>query len=117
MGLHVVTGHFNKANDRDVACRELLDSVLLEMVPVNECAVLLLCLDNLLNDGLFSNCFRKVLGRTKCPTCGRSRKFYCYSCYHLVGLEPGDVPRIRLPVKIDMYVHCGPRMCVECITS
>ena len=51
-----------------------------------------------------SHC-RRVVGRTQCPTCGRSRKFYCYSCYHLVGLEPSDVPRVKLPVKVDMYVQ------------
>ena len=50
-----------------------------------------------------SHC-RKVVGRTYCPTCGRSRKFYCYSCYHLIGLDPSEIPRVRLPVKIDMYV-------------
>ena len=47
---------------------------------------------------------RKVVGRSQCPTCGRSRKFYCYSCYCLIGLDASDVPRIKLPIKIDMYV-------------
>ena len=53
---------------------------------------------------LYTVCCRKVVGRSQCPLCGRSRKFYCYSCYCLIGLDASDVPRIRLPIKIDMYV-------------
>lgn len=54
---------------------------------------------------------RRVVGRSQCPGCGRSRKFYCYSCYRLIGLDANDVPRIRLPIKIDMYVSRSDGTC------
>ena len=54
---------------------------------------------------------RRVVGRNQCPGCGRSRKFYCYSCYRLIGLDANDVPRIRLPIKIDMYVSRSDGTC------
>uniref|UniRef100_A0A8C2JB81 tRNA-uridine aminocarboxypropyltransferase 1 n=1 Tax=Cyprinus carpio TaxID=7962 RepID=A0A8C2JB81_CYPCA len=44
-------------------------------------------------------------GRMKCSRCGASRMFYCYSCCALVGLEPRDVPSVKLPVKIDIIKH------------
>lgn len=44
-------------------------------------------------------------GRMKCTRCGCSRMFFCYSCGALVGLQPGDVPRVTLPVKIDIIKH------------
>ncbi|XP_065114019.1 tRNA-uridine aminocarboxypropyltransferase 1 [Paramisgurnus dabryanus] len=44
-------------------------------------------------------------GRMKCSRCGASRMFYCYSCCALVGLDPHDVPSVKLPVKIDIIKH------------
>ena len=37
--------------------------------------------------------------RTKCPSCGRPRKYYCYDCEKVL-VEP--VPRVVLPVKADI---------------
>ena len=48
---------------------------------------------------------RQVDGRSECPKCHRSRKFFCYTCYLLVGMrEPSLIPTVRLPVKVDMCV-------------
>ncbi|XP_057204313.1 tRNA-uridine aminocarboxypropyltransferase 1 [Triplophysa rosa] len=44
-------------------------------------------------------------GRMKCSSCGASRMFYCYSCGALVGLDPRDVPNVKLPVKVDIIKH------------
>ncbi|XP_062860751.1 tRNA-uridine aminocarboxypropyltransferase 1 [Trichomycterus rosablanca] len=44
-------------------------------------------------------------GRMKCSRCGGSRVFYCYTCCCLVGLDPRHVPKIKLPVKIDIIKH------------
>ncbi len=44
------------------------------------------------------------VSRAPCARCGCSRKFYCYDCYEIVGLESHTVPRVQLPVKVDMWV-------------
>lgn len=44
--------------------------------------------------------------RAPCPRCRCSRKFYCYTCYEVVGMDPKLVPKVQLPVKVDMYVYC-----------
>lgn len=44
-------------------------------------------------------------GRIKCPKCGGSRMFFCYTCYSLVGVNPKEIPVIKLPVKIDIIKH------------
>ncbi|XP_064401526.1 tRNA-uridine aminocarboxypropyltransferase 1-like isoform X2 [Halichondria panicea] len=47
-----------------------------------------------------------VDGRAECPECKRSRKFFCYTCYRLVGLsDPAVIPRVRLPLKVDILKH------------
>lgn len=48
---------------------------------------------------------RTVEGRSFCPVCKHSRKFYCYTCYEYVGLDGSLLPTVRLPVSVDMYVH------------
>ncbi|XP_069767916.1 tRNA-uridine aminocarboxypropyltransferase 1 [Narcine bancroftii] len=45
-------------------------------------------------------------GRSKCPKCQSSRMFYCYSCFLLVdGVNPDKIPRVKLPLKIDIIKH------------
>lgn len=44
-------------------------------------------------------------GRLKCEKCGGSRMFFCYTCCSLVGVSPDDVPRVKLPVKVDVIKH------------
>ncbi|XP_035778575.1 tRNA-uridine aminocarboxypropyltransferase 1-like [Anopheles albimanus] len=46
-----------------------------------------------------------VEGRSSCPVCGRSRKFFCYTCYVPVASINDRVPRIALPVKVDIIKH------------
>uniref|UniRef100_A0A182PRH2 tRNA-uridine aminocarboxypropyltransferase 1 n=1 Tax=Anopheles epiroticus TaxID=199890 RepID=A0A182PRH2_9DIPT len=46
-----------------------------------------------------------VEGRRSCTLCGKSRKFFCYTCYVPVGEIASRVPRITLPVKIDVIKH------------
>uniref|UniRef100_A0A182XWQ6 tRNA-uridine aminocarboxypropyltransferase 1 n=1 Tax=Anopheles stephensi TaxID=30069 RepID=A0A182XWQ6_ANOST len=46
-----------------------------------------------------------VEGRSCCPSCGKSRKFFCYTCYVPVGEIVARVPRLRLPVQIDVIKH------------
>ncbi|XP_049300998.1 tRNA-uridine aminocarboxypropyltransferase 1 [Anopheles funestus] len=46
-----------------------------------------------------------VEGRSCCPSCGKSRKFFCYTCYLPVGEIESRVPRLTLPVKIDVIKH------------
>ncbi|XP_065897238.1 tRNA-uridine aminocarboxypropyltransferase 1-like [Dysidea avara] len=43
--------------------------------------------------------------RSPCPLCGRSRKYYCYDCYVLVGVTRELIPTVALPVKIDIVKH------------
>ncbi|XP_006135114.2 tRNA-uridine aminocarboxypropyltransferase 1 [Pelodiscus sinensis] len=45
-------------------------------------------------------------GRSKCPRCGSSRMFYCYSCYVPVETVPTkEIPVVKLPLKIDIIKH------------
>ncbi|XP_026175900.1 tRNA-uridine aminocarboxypropyltransferase 1 [Mastacembelus armatus] len=44
-------------------------------------------------------------GRLKCPKCGGSRMFFCYTCCSLVGVSLQEIPVIKLPVKIDIIKH------------
>uniref|UniRef100_UPI00358FFC7A tRNA-uridine aminocarboxypropyltransferase 1 isoform X1 n=1 Tax=Myxine glutinosa TaxID=7769 RepID=UPI00358FFC7A len=49
---------------------------------------------------------RRAAGRSRCPRCGASRMFYCYSCHVLVqDLDPQRVPRVKLPLKVDIIKH------------
>lgn len=44
-------------------------------------------------------------GRIACPKCKKSRKFFCYTCYVPVpGLE-NQLPKVKLPVQIDIIKH------------
>ncbi|XP_057668385.1 tRNA-uridine aminocarboxypropyltransferase 1 [Diorhabda carinulata] len=44
-------------------------------------------------------------GRHPCPKCGKSRKFYCYSCYVPIKELEGKLPVVKLPIKIDIIKH------------
>ncbi|CAG9825271.1 unnamed protein product [Phaedon cochleariae] len=44
-------------------------------------------------------------GRHPCPKCGKSRKFYCYSCYVPIAELEGKLPSVKLPIKIDIIKH------------
>ncbi|XP_021373967.1 DTW domain-containing protein 1-like [Mizuhopecten yessoensis] len=44
-------------------------------------------------------------GRTLCPMCGKSRKYYCYTCYVPVQGIEHKIPKVKLPFKIDIIKH------------
>lgn len=44
-------------------------------------------------------------GRYPCPQCSRSRKFFCYTCYVPVGDLGKALPKVTLPVKLDIIKH------------
>ncbi|XP_077990726.1 tRNA-uridine aminocarboxypropyltransferase 1-like [Glandiceps talaboti] len=46
-----------------------------------------------------------VVGRTKCPGCQASRKWFCYTCFRLMGELEGKVPQVELPIKLDIIKH------------
>lgn len=46
-----------------------------------------------------------IEGRFDCTICNRSRKFFCYSCYVPVGDLKNVLPRVSLPLKIDIIKH------------
>lgn len=48
---------------------------------------------------------KSIDGRMPCPKCKKSRKFFCYTCYVPVhGLE-SRLPKVQLPVQIDIIKH------------
>lgn len=44
-------------------------------------------------------------GRSACPKCSKSRKFFCYTCYVPVENVKARLPTVRLPVQIDIIKH------------
>lgn len=46
-----------------------------------------------------------VAERSPCPQCRKSRKYFCYVCFVPVEELKGKIPRLRIPVKIDIIKH------------
>ncbi|XP_071157246.1 tRNA-uridine aminocarboxypropyltransferase 1-like isoform X1 [Mytilus edulis] len=44
-------------------------------------------------------------GRSECPKCNKSRKYYCYTCYVPVDQLQGKLPYVQLPIKVDIIKH------------
>lgn len=44
-------------------------------------------------------------GRSACPKCFKSRKFFCYTCYVPVDNVKTRLPTVQLPVQIDIIKH------------
>ncbi|KAH3825884.1 tRNA-uridine aminocarboxypropyltransferase 1-like [Dreissena polymorpha] len=44
-------------------------------------------------------------GRSKCSKCQRSRKFYCYTCFLPLPEIEHRIPRVKLPLKVDILKH------------
>ncbi|KAK3106019.1 hypothetical protein FSP39_011125 [Pinctada imbricata] len=44
-------------------------------------------------------------GRASCPKCEKSRKYYCYNCYVPTKETKGLIPKVKLPLKIDIIKH------------
>ncbi|XP_034757825.1 tRNA-uridine aminocarboxypropyltransferase 1-like [Acipenser ruthenus] len=47
----------------------------------------------------------QTAGRSKCSKCSGSRMFYCYTCCSLVGVGQEEIPKVKLPLKIDIIKH------------
>ncbi|PRD23235.1 UNVERIFIED_CONTAM: DTW domain-containing protein 1 [Trichonephila clavipes] len=46
-----------------------------------------------------------ISARGTCPACKRSRKYYCYTCYVPVKEVSERLPKVSLPIKIDIIKH------------
>ncbi|XP_067632583.1 tRNA-uridine aminocarboxypropyltransferase 1 [Eurosta solidaginis] len=46
-----------------------------------------------------------IEGRFTCSQCNRSRKFYCYNCYVPVGNVGDFLPKVQIPIDIDIIKH------------
>ncbi|KAK3597273.1 hypothetical protein CHS0354_005033 [Potamilus streckersoni] len=44
-------------------------------------------------------------GRSLCPKCQKSRKYYCYTCYVPVQGIEDRVPKVKLPLQVDIIKH------------
>ncbi|XP_063833852.1 tRNA-uridine aminocarboxypropyltransferase 1 [Ostrinia nubilalis] len=44
-------------------------------------------------------------GRSPCPKCGKSRMYFCYTCFVPVSQLDGCIPLCKLPVKVDIIKH------------
>ncbi|XP_053601415.1 tRNA-uridine aminocarboxypropyltransferase 1 [Plodia interpunctella] len=44
-------------------------------------------------------------GRSPCTKCGKSRMYFCYTCYVPVDQIKDHIPQCRLPVKVDIIKH------------
>ncbi|XP_047107631.1 tRNA-uridine aminocarboxypropyltransferase 1 isoform X1 [Schistocerca piceifrons] len=43
--------------------------------------------------------------RSSCSMCGKSRKYFCYTCYIAVDELQSRIPKVKLPVKVDIIKH------------
>ncbi|XP_054166838.1 tRNA-uridine aminocarboxypropyltransferase 1-like [Oppia nitens] len=43
--------------------------------------------------------------RNTCPNCHKSRRYYCYTCYVPLDVIKERLPRVKLPVKVDIIKH------------
>ena len=48
-----------------------------------------------------------IVGRTLCSLCGKSRMYYCYTCYVALETTRDIIPKLtnRLPCKVDIIKH------------
>ncbi|XP_059143870.1 tRNA-uridine aminocarboxypropyltransferase 1-like isoform X2 [Physella acuta] len=44
-------------------------------------------------------------GRSNCPKCGKSRKYYCYNCLVPLPSLSAEMPKVKLPIMIDIIKH------------
>lgn len=47
--------------------------------------------------------------RSECPKCNKTRKYYCYNCYVPVKNTQDQVPKVNLPIQVDVIKH--PQEC------
>ncbi|KAJ0181256.1 hypothetical protein K1T71_003341 [Dendrolimus kikuchii] len=47
----------------------------------------------------------KLNTRSPCPRCGKSRMYFCYTCFVPVTILENKIPHISLPVLVDIIKH------------
>lgn len=47
----------------------------------------------------------EIDGRSACTKCNKSRKFFCYTCYVPVPNLETKLPKVELPLQIDIIKH------------
>lgn len=47
----------------------------------------------------------KIKNRSHCVQCGKSRKYYCYTCFIPVEQLKYLLPQVKIPIKIDIIKH------------
>ena len=48
----------------------------------------------------------EIKGRMKCPKCGRSRKWYCYTCYVPVAEVADKIPKVKVSFCTRAQTFC-----------
>ncbi|KAI9358959.1 DTW domain-containing protein [Pilaira anomala] len=43
--------------------------------------------------------------RFTCTGCNKTVKYFCYRCYTVVGMDRSDIPKVNLPVHLDVIKH------------
>ncbi|XP_030027106.2 tRNA-uridine aminocarboxypropyltransferase 1 [Manduca sexta] len=51
------------------------------------------------------NLLENLTARSPCQRCGKSRMYFCYTCFVAVSQLEGRIPIVNLPVKIDIIKH------------
>lgn len=41
----------------------------------------------------------EVEGRSRCPECNKSRKFFCYTCYTVMPQLQGRLPNVKVLIR------------------
>ncbi|CAN7991763.1 unnamed protein product [Ixodes hexagonus] len=49
----------------------------------------------------------EISERGCCPKCNKSRMYFCYTCFAVVDCVRDKVPRLKLPIRIDIVKHAG----------
>ncbi|KAI1720909.1 DTW domain-containing protein [Ditylenchus destructor] len=58
---------------------------------------------------IYSRLEKEVTQRQICAQCGRKRMYFCYDCRQLMPGIEALVPKIKLPVQIDVIKHQGEK--------
>lgn len=48
---------------------------------------------------------KMISSRSACPHCGKSRMYFCYTCFIPVSRLEGRIPQCKLPIKVDIIKH------------
>ncbi|KAK4289844.1 hypothetical protein Pmani_037217 [Petrolisthes manimaculis] len=52
-----------------------------------------------------SDFLNDINGRSPCVRCGKSRKYFCYTCYIPLPIIADKIPTVKLPFQIDILKH------------